>query len=86
MPFCLFFYAQFVPKNVFKLKKETITGCRKAPVLNSNIKITFVFELLKPPCYHICFSWKEREASLKICQQVTGLKNSINYQIGRAHV
>lgn len=60
MPFFLFFHTQFVPKNVF----NQITGCRKAPILNSNVNPTFLFELLKHLCYQLHFSWKETEKLL----------------------
>lgn len=53
MPFFRFFHTQIVPKNVFKKK---VTGHKKAPILNSNAKIAFLFELLKSLCYQLCFS------------------------------
>lgn len=51
-------------KMCLSKKKKKITGCRKATILNSNAKITLLFEFLKPLCYQLHFSWKEAERLL----------------------
>lgn len=73
MPFFFFFHTQFIPKNLFKQKKSQDAGKPQFSIVMQ--KLPFYWNSLNPFATSFTFFLeKNRKASLKICQQVTGLE------------